>query len=135
MPEDYRYFSVDLDLSTGDEVPRGIVRAEDNLTIVRANFLPGAAWTKDASNYWTFSLPVYGEDGARVRIIPFDEQNPKFSINDRSLVAGRVVRIPFVGLIEERLLKNEALYLGIEEENSAAALKGRFEIVAIQGVR
>jgi hypothetical protein len=135
MPEDYLYFWADLWLTTGDTVPRGLVRAEDNLTIVRAWLLPAAAFTKDGSNYWTFSLPVYDETGARVRIIPFDEQNPKFSLNDRSLAEGRAVALPFFGWIEKRVQKDETLYVKPEETGTAAALKVRFFVAATQGVR
>ncbi len=100
-----------------------LFRAWDNCILQRVVIGPDAAWSADASNYWTLSLRQYDEDGTELVGIPFSEDQPTWATNALSLAVGRVVLLPQVGYVGHVVLKDQGVWLQIAETGTAATLK------------
>lgn len=110
-------------VTTGDTLSFPLFRAPGvNCFVVRFQLLPVAAWSADASHYWTLTLPFYDDAGTLQGGMPFDETTPSWSSDVLSLAVGRPITLPILGRMEERLLADWTLHVKLEETGTAAAL-------------
>lgn len=110
-------------VTTGTDVLFPLFRAPGvNCFVVRFQLFPVAAWSADAANYWTITLPYYDEAGTLQGGMPFDEKTSSFSTNLLDLAVGRPITLPILGRMEERLLADWTLHVKLAETGTAAAL-------------
>jgi hypothetical protein len=112
----------DLSVATGAGGTFPLLRAWDNLTVIKVALLPLATWGVDAANYWTLTLPIYDEAGTEYRGLEWDERTAGLSLAGLPLTVGRpVVWYP----MESRVLRDESLWVKATETGTASDLKCR----------
>ncbi len=119
-----RAFNTDISLSTGGGTSVPLFRAWADCKIQRVALLPRAAFTRHASNYWTFDLAIYNDKGAKDRTV----RNSTLALDDYGLSVGKPVLAPTYGRLDALVKYGESVWVVVAETGTASDVKVRAQV-------